>query len=301
MLFSILIPTYNNEKTIARTIESALNQDYNGDYEIVIVNNASTDATLSVIESYDDPKIKVISNPSTVHMYENHNICIKNALGDYVIFCHSDDRLMPEALKILYRKIDDRMYPQRYMVWGHSMFRDYSPVLHQYDSMLTYNMMFSGRTAKLVMLSGGLTPSGTCYSRKLFEELKFFPVIEGTYDIDWVFGVIAAYSACEFEMIDRILFYRTNASTYVNNVDPTWRRETIKKAADLLLELVTDEQKNEIKSLWETYHFAMLDYNFNHTETRDEKIERYQLLLKRQPWNIKKMIKLILLKLNVVS
>ena len=105
MLFSILIPTYNNEKTIAKTIESALNQDYKGDYEIVIVNNASTDATLSVIESYDDAKIKLITNPSTVHMYENHNICIENALGDYVVFCHSDDELMPEALKILAKKI----------------------------------------------------------------------------------------------------------------------------------------------------------------------------------------------------
>ena len=86
MLFSILIPTYNNEKTIAKTIESALHQDYNGDFEVVVVNNASTDSTLSIIQSYNDSRIKLFTNETTVHMYENHNICIRKAQGDYVIF-----------------------------------------------------------------------------------------------------------------------------------------------------------------------------------------------------------------------
>ena len=105
MLFSILIPTYNNASTIGKTIESALCQDYKGEYEIVIVNNASTDQTLDIINSYNDSKIKCITNTSTVHMYENHNICIRHSQGKYVVFCHADDLLVPEALKILAKKI----------------------------------------------------------------------------------------------------------------------------------------------------------------------------------------------------
>ena len=100
MLFSILIPTYNNEQTIARAISSSLNQDYAGDYEIIVVNNASTDSTLQKIREFTDPRLKVFTNTLTVHMYENHNLCIQHAKGDYVIFCHSDDELCPSALKI---------------------------------------------------------------------------------------------------------------------------------------------------------------------------------------------------------
>lgn len=299
MLFSILIPTYNNERTIAKAIDSALNQDYDGEYEIVIVNNASTDSTLSVIESYSDPKIKVISNLSTVHMYENHNICIKNAVGDYVIFCHSDDELLPESLKILERKILDRMYPQRYIVWGHSLFRDFSMIMQQYDSLLTYNTMFSGITAKLIMLRGGLTPSGTCYSKKIFTELNYFPVVEGTYDLDWVFCVLAAYSACEFEMIDRILFKRVASSIYHGNDDTGWRLEAVNKAAVALFNMLTEDQRNEIESLWRYYKFPKLNTLFYHPETKEEILKKYMNLLKSKPWKIKILIKVILLKMNI--
>lgn len=301
MLFSILIPTYNNEKTIARTIESALNQDYSGDYEIVIVNNASTDATLSVIESYEDPKIKVITNPSTVHMYENHNICIENALGDYVIFCHSDDELMPEALKILEKKIEERMYPQRYIVWGHSMFMDFAKSMQSYDTMLTYNTMFSGVLAKKVFLGDGLTPSGTCYSKKIFEDLGYFPVVDGTCDIDWIFGIIAAFNACEFEMLDRILFFRTVSSTYGDSMNAEVRQKMLNKAALALKEYITEDQMNEVYALWREHHYFMLDYIFYKPETIEERKLRYINEIKNRPWSLRKMLRLVAMYMKTRS
>ena len=311
MLFSILIPTYNNEKTIARTIESALNQEYSGDYEIVIVNNASTDATLSVIESYEDPKIKVITNPRfhrvsirrTVEKSEQLTIndLTSFAIGDYVVFCHSDDMLMPEALKVLAKKIEERMYPQRYIVWGHSMFMDFANSMQSYDTMLTYNTMFSGLLAKKIFLGDGLTPSGTCYSKKIFQDLGYFPVVDGTCDSDWIFGIIAAFNACEFEMLDRILFFRTVSSTYGDSMNAEIRQEMLNKAALALKYYITEDQMNEVYALWREYHYFMLDYIFYKPETIEERKSRYINEIKNRPWSLRKILRLISMYMKTIS
>lgn len=63
MLFTIAIPTYNNASTIRNAVDSALNQDYNQEYEILIVNNASTDSTLDKLSDYTDSKVRIIAVP----------------------------------------------------------------------------------------------------------------------------------------------------------------------------------------------------------------------------------------------
>lgn len=299
MLFSILIPTYNNEKTIARTIKSALNQDYSGEYEIVIVNNASTDATLSVIESYDDPKIKVITNPTTVHMYENHNICVENALGDYVIFCHSDDELMPEALKILAKKIEERMYPQRYILWGHSMFRDFSFSLSSVGGLST-NKMFSGVVAKQVFINNGLTPSGTCFSRQAMRDLGGFPIVEGTYDIDLIFEAIAAFEGWEFEMLDRLLYKREYASTYSDDILPDIRNKQMMIAASYIYNHLNTLQKQELEKMyWNNQAYLFHHIFAKPLPTKQERLDALMLRYKRAPWKVWKLIKWILVRWNI--
>ena len=51
-------------------------------------------------------------------MFENHNICLKEIKGDYVLLCHSNDTLYDCAMKILYKKISEREFPKKYIIWG---------------------------------------------------------------------------------------------------------------------------------------------------------------------------------------
>lgn len=100
--FSIVTICYNSEKTIERTIKSVLGQTYT-DYEYIIVDGASTDATLSVIEKYIpqfEGRLKVISEPDK-GIYDAMNKGIKASVGAMIGIVNSDDWLEPDALQIV--------------------------------------------------------------------------------------------------------------------------------------------------------------------------------------------------------
>jgi len=90
--FSIIIPVYNCEKTIEETLESVLNQTIS-DYEIIIINDFSSDNTMEIVEKYKDKlnEIKVISNFKNLGVAESRNIGFKAAIGKYVALLDGDD------------------------------------------------------------------------------------------------------------------------------------------------------------------------------------------------------------------
>ena len=97
-MISVVIPTYNNEDTIGRAITSVASQTYH-DWQVVIVNDCSTDNTLKFIQDnfkvYYKDKIKIISNSENMGAGVSRKIGVDNADGEFVIFLDSDDYLIP--------------------------------------------------------------------------------------------------------------------------------------------------------------------------------------------------------------
>ncbi|EXU73976.1 glycosyltransferase family 2 protein [Erwinia mallotivora] len=90
IMFSIVIPVYNAQNTIHRTLLSVLNQSYT-DYEVVIVNDGSTDKSATILEEFNGHKqIKVIPQVNG-GVSSARNTGLKNCAGEYVIFLDSDD------------------------------------------------------------------------------------------------------------------------------------------------------------------------------------------------------------------
>lgn len=89
-LVSICIPTYNVEKTIAETLTSIIDQTYKN-LEIIISENASTDNTLSLLDKFNDPRIKIYRTSKTIIAEKNFSRCIELATGDYIAIFHADD------------------------------------------------------------------------------------------------------------------------------------------------------------------------------------------------------------------
>lgn len=91
MKVSVITICYNNESEIRRTIESVVTQAYK-DLEYIVVDGASKDGSLAIINEYKDKITKVISEPDK-GIYDALNKGIRNATGDIIGFIHAGDRL----------------------------------------------------------------------------------------------------------------------------------------------------------------------------------------------------------------
>ena len=91
-LISIVMPTYNSSKTIGFSIESVVMQKYKN-WELLVVNDASNDETLLILESYadKDPRIKIINQLKNQGVAKSRNIALESRSGQYVAFLDSDD------------------------------------------------------------------------------------------------------------------------------------------------------------------------------------------------------------------
>ena len=103
-LISIIVPTYNREKTIKESIESLIKQTYEK-IEIIIVDDGSTDNTADVVTSIKDPRvtyIKLLENKGACYA---RNIGIKEAKGKYVMFNDSDDIFVNNKVEMQYQSL----------------------------------------------------------------------------------------------------------------------------------------------------------------------------------------------------
>ena len=93
---TIIIPIYNCEKTISRCIDSILRQTYKN-FELILVNDGSTDGTSRILCSYKDNRIKLI-NQENKGTGSARNTGIKYATGDFICFVDGDDYVEPNFL-----------------------------------------------------------------------------------------------------------------------------------------------------------------------------------------------------------
>lgn len=102
---SVCIPVYNCEKYIGPAIESVLAQTYT-DFELIIINNCSTDNTRDVISKYADNRITVFDNETNIGAEGNWNKALEKANGEYIKLLCADDVLYPTALEKQLEKLE---------------------------------------------------------------------------------------------------------------------------------------------------------------------------------------------------
>lgn len=95
--YSIIIPVYNSENVIEKAVNSVINQKYKN-WELIIINDGSTDNTLKIINKYSSSKIKIIDKANS-GVSETRNYGILQAHGDWVVFLDADDTLECDALQ----------------------------------------------------------------------------------------------------------------------------------------------------------------------------------------------------------
>ncbi|AMW28711.1 MULTISPECIES: glycosyltransferase [Arthrospira] len=101
---SIILPAYNAEKTIKETIDSVINQTFK-DFELIIINDGSTDRTLDIISSIDDPRVQVFSYPNSGASV-SRNRGFSKASAQYIAFLDADDLWTPDKLELQYAALE---------------------------------------------------------------------------------------------------------------------------------------------------------------------------------------------------
>jgi len=95
---SIILPTYNRASLISRTIRSVLAQTFTN-FELIIIDDASTDNTMEIIRAFQDPRIRIIRHEQNQGEANSRNSGLANTTADYVAFIDSDDEWMPRKLE----------------------------------------------------------------------------------------------------------------------------------------------------------------------------------------------------------
>lgn len=102
---SVCIPTYNTAPYLAAAIESVLSQSF-PDFELVVCDNASTDATPELCGRYQDSRLRYVRFEKLLGQAANWNRCLELATGEWVILLHADDMLHPHYLERAINALD---------------------------------------------------------------------------------------------------------------------------------------------------------------------------------------------------
>lgn len=134
-IISVIIPVFNGEKTIKETIESVLDQTFT-DWELLVINDGSQDATLQIISTFQDSRLKVFS-------YLNSGLCVTRnrgislAKGEYISFIDADDLWTVDKLELQLKALEEN--PQVAVAYSWTNHIDESGQFFRPGPDLTFN------------------------------------------------------------------------------------------------------------------------------------------------------------------
>lgn len=96
---SVIIPTYNRAHLVGRALQSVLSQTFS-DYEIIVIDDGSSDCTLEVVRAFQDTRIRYVRFDRNCGPSRARNVGIQTACGEWIAFLDSDDEWLPRKLEL---------------------------------------------------------------------------------------------------------------------------------------------------------------------------------------------------------
>src|SRR5690554_4961339 len=186
--FSIIIPTYNRAYMISKSIESVIAQTFT-DWELIIVDDGSTDNTKELIENYisKDTRIKYIYQENAERSAARNN-GIKQAVGEYICFLDSDDYYLEERLNKLHTFIQSIEQKEVLIFTG---------IIFEYGNNRNENeVQISSLLEENIFDYLTMTIIGTpqiCVSRSIVSKIQFDPRFRIGEDLELCFRIASKY------------------------------------------------------------------------------------------------------------
>ena len=135
---SIILTSYNHTKYLRYAIDSALDQSFT-DFELIIWDDASTDNSWDIIQSYDDPRIRAFRNKINKRVGNARKAILEVVTGEYVAIHSSDDIWEPDKLKKQVAFLEDNPQIGAVFSWAQIIGEDGKPLI---DKFHPYNNIF---------------------------------------------------------------------------------------------------------------------------------------------------------------
>lgn len=212
MRVSIITICYNNERDIRPTLESVINQTYQ-DIEYIVVDGASTDGSMNIINEYKDHICKIISEPDS-GMYEALNKGFRASTGDVVGMIHAGDRLYDEL--VVEKIANCYVHNNVDVTYGHSKIVDGNDVPRRINRSPKYSLNLVRR--------GWMPSHQSIYCRReLFDKFGYYRTDLGSGgDYEWFIRYFYRYSdQIKIQLIDEYVVRFSLGGQSTKNV---WRK-----------------------------------------------------------------------------
>jgi GT2 family glycosyltransferase len=198
-LASIIIPAYNQADFLPQTIQSVLNQTY-PHFEVIVVNDASTDNTDAVMAGFNDPRIRYIVHPQNQRLSAARNTGLRASKGEFLFLLDADDLFHPQKLEAHIHFLSEHpeigvSYNARFEM-NHSS----NTIREMWRPPLSVGLQD-------LLLAFPFAPSDMVIRREWAFKVGLFDPAVGTAE-DTDFPCRLALAGCQFAGIDRALNYR---------------------------------------------------------------------------------------------
>ncbi len=236
-LVSICMTAYNTERFIRRAIESVLTQTYE-QFELLIVDDGSTDGTAAVVQSFQDRRIRFFSQPHK-NAAAAANRAIQKARGDFVMMIDSDDFIGPDYLKrmvafAVQNPAYDYYYPEKLTLVDE--FGRPTGILWKYEPIE------SSAALPALLFARGNSPipnAGSLKRRALFEKTGLYRELDNVEDFDFL---CRCGSQIRFQMVGGIADYFYRKLSGANTVCFQQRHSITVRCLEEMLERYSPEQ-----------------------------------------------------------
>ncbi|CAH2573000.1 putative glycosyl transferase [Planktothrix agardhii CCAP 1459/11A] len=209
-IISVIIPAYNAEKTIRQTIDSVLNQIFQN-FEIIVINDGSTDLTLDIVSGINDPRIKIFSYPNSgAAVSRNRGFDV--AKGEYIALLDADDLWTSDKLEAQYNAL--KSHPQASVAYSWTDYIDESGNFLKLGRHLTFNGDVYPELLVQNFLENGSNP---LIHRESFAEVGGFDQsLLGGQDRDLYIRLAAHYHFVAVPLVQ--VFYRMSPNSISSQI-----------------------------------------------------------------------------------
>jgi glycosyltransferase involved in cell wall biosynthesis len=291
--FSIVIPSYNRAHLIVETIHAILNQEFT-DFELLIIDDASTDQTEHVIDQINDGRIHYHKNEINLERSASRNKGIDLAKGKYICFCDSDDHWKSNHLQLLFEKINSENEPVAMfftgMVWN---FPDRKQEVI-FPSPEGENLI------EYVIKNQIGTPT-TCFHHTILEKLNFSTALQINEDVELFARVVSEHPLIQIPLatVDVMIHAENTRGLVKNYISPQLvAMELIFNNALIKNKLSTEFKREIIRNL----RHQLINFYYESNESKKLIVEVSRFLLKYpRDWQNKSKIFMLLQHLPITK